>query len=340
MSWALERAERGQLPDWLVRWGIRRLLRRRLQHEGAGDVAARQHRFMEFVAKLRQSPLALHTAAANDQHYQVPTAFFQLALGPRLKYSSCVWDETTRSLAHAEEAMLALTAERAAITDGQTILELGCGWGSLTLWLAEHFPNAHITAVSNSHTQREFIMAQARQRGLPNVDVQTCDMNNFATTQTFDRVVSVEMFEHMRNYEQLLRRIAGWLNPAGKLFVHIFCHREFAYPFETNGDGDWMARNFFTGGIMPSDHLLAYFQNDLRLHQHWRVNGQHYARTLEAWLAQIDAQRPQAEAIFTGAPDAAKQVQRWRMFMMACAELFAYNAGNEWYVGHYLFGKP
>lgn len=339
MSWTIDWAERGRVPDGLLRWAIRRMLKSRLRREQQPDAVQQQQTFMEFVEKLRQSPIALHTAAANEQHYQVPTAFFLKTLGPRLKYSCCWWDETTRTLAEAEEAMLRRTAERAELADGQSILELGCGWGSLTLWMAEHYPHARITAVSNSHTQREYIQTQATQRGLANVTVRTCDMNDFATEQAFDRVVSVEMFEHMRNYERLMQRIAGWLKPTGKLFVHIFAHREYAYPFETDGQGDWMAKHFFTGGIMPSDHLLAYFQNDLRLRQHWRVNGVHYARTLDAWLAQIDTHRAELEVLFANAPEANKQVQRWRMFMMACSELFGYAHGNEWWVSHYLFER-
>ncbi len=284
-------AEHSLLPDSLVRFGIKKLLKQRLQDESANDPEQREKRYQQLLEKLRQSPIAIETGAANAQHYEVPAAFYQYALGKHLKYSSCYWDEQTENLDQAEARMLAVTAERAELANGQQILELGCGWGSLTLWMAEHFPASRITAVSNSNSQREYIQQQAKQRGLGNIEVITCDVNQLTLDKHFDRIVSVEMFEHMRNYDSLLSKIAGWLTADGKLFVHIFCHKQLAYPFETEGEDNWMGRYFFTGGLMPSRDTLLHFQKELQLQYQWDLSGSHYQKTAEAWLANMDQHR-------------------------------------------------
>ncbi|MEO6995380.1 MAG: cyclopropane-fatty-acyl-phospholipid synthase family protein [Lacunisphaera sp.] len=329
------------LPDWLIRIGIRRLLRERLHDEESTDNASKVRLFAE---ALRQQPIAVNTAESKEQHYEVPTIFYQQCLGPRLKYSSGYYERGDESLAQAEEKMLALTCERARITNGLAILELGCGWGSLTLWMAEKYPQSRITAVSHSRTQREHITSEALKRGLANVTVITCDMNDFEIAPgKFDRVVSVEMFEHMKNWPRLMGNIARWLKPGGFFFAHVFVHTRFAYHFVVRDETDWMSKYFFTGGMMPSHDLFGRFQDDLNLTMEWKVNGTHYAKTAEHWLQNMDAHRAEIMPLFaeTYGPDQAlKWWTYWRVFYLSCAELWNFRGGEEWHVSHYLFQKP
>ena len=332
--------EKNLLPDPLIRFGIRRLLRQRLREEASADPAARLQRF---AADLRTQPIAVNTAESKEQHYEVPTLFYQKCLGPRLKYSSGYYATGRETLAQAEEAMLALTCERARLADGLHILELGCGWGSLTLWMAEKYPSARITAVSHSRTQREHITGEARRRGLGNVNVITCDMNDFDIgAAQFDRVVSVEMFEHMKNWPRLMANIARWLKPGGYFFAHVFVHARYAYHFVVRDQTDWMSKYFFTGGLMPSHDLFSRFQDDLTLVEDWRVDGTHYAQTSEHWLQNMDAHRAEIMPLFVqtyGADQAVKWWAYWRIFYLSCAELWGFRAGKEWHVSHYLFRK-
>jgi cyclopropane-fatty-acyl-phospholipid synthase len=335
--------EHNLLPDFVVRHGIRRLLRQRLQQLSLDNCETRSDRIDAFVSTMCAGPIAPVPEKANEQHYEVSADFFGSVLGSIRKYSSAYWPEGVTTLNAAEVAALHHTCNHAELTDGQRILELGCGWGSLTLWMAEHYPHSQITAVSNSHSQRRYIESVANTRGLSNVKIITADMNTFNAGAKFDRVVSVEMFEHMRNYELLFQRIHDWLVPGGKLFFHIFCHRDTPYEFVDQGASDWMSRYFFSGGIMPSDNLPLHFQSHLKFQQRWRWNGTHYGRTAEAWLQNMDANKaniwPVLEQTY-GTDQAGIWWGRWRIFFMACAELFAYDNGQQWWVSHYLFERP
>jgi cyclopropane-fatty-acyl-phospholipid synthase len=326
---AIGLAERGVLPLPMLRLGVRRLLRDRLVEVEA------EHDLQEFLRLLAHSPVAVDTEAANAQHYEVPADFFERVLGPRMKYSGAYWPPGVTDLAAAELAMLELSCERAEIAAGQHILELGCGWGSLTLHMARSFPDVRITAVSNSSSQRRYI----EERAPANVRVVTADMRTFEPEDRFDRIVSVEMFEHMRNLPELLRRISRWLRPDGTLFVHVFCHRAFSYLFGTEAEDDWMGRHFFTGGMMPSFDLLPGIESDLQLDASWRVEGTHYQRTAEAWRRNLEAEKRGVMPILRETYGAESSVwfQRWRLFFLACEELFGYRNGQEWLVGHYRF---
>jgi len=335
--------ERDWLPDWVIRIGIRHLCAARLREEEAGGAEGQKARRMQFVGEMRSGPIALHTRDANVQHYELPAGFYQWVLGKRLKYSSAYWPDGVRTLDNAEEAMLDLYCRRARIEDGQSILELGCGWGSLSLYLAERFPRSAVLGVSNSHSQKAFIQERARGLGLGNLEIVTADMNTFEAGRRFDRVVSIEMFEHMRNWPLLLARIAGWMKPEALFFLHIFAHTRFAYPYAVRDASDWMARHFFTGGMMPSHDLPLEFQDDLRLREHWQLSGTHYQKTAEAWLANMDRHRREIFQVFAGtygADQALRWWVRWRVFFMACAELWGHRGGREWIVSHYLFDRP
>lgn len=341
-AWLDRVIEKNWLPDWVLRQGIRHLLKQRIIEETTDSVEAQQQRFMQLIGKLKSSPITVNTAEANEQHYEVPTEFYQRVLGEHLKYSCGYWHEGVNDLSKAEADMLEITCERADLKNGQDILELGCGWGSLSLFAAAKYPDSIYTAVSNSRTQKVFIDQQAKDRGIKNLRILTADMNDFHIDQQFDRVVSVEMFEHMRNYEMLLERVAKLLKPTGTLFVHIFVHKAFSYLFESKDPSDWMSRYFFTGGIMPSDHMLLYFANDFKIDQHWHVDGTHYQKTSEAWLTNMDQNQTRIRQLFAetyGEENTTRWWVYWRVFFMACAELWGYRQGSEWFVSHYRFQK-
>lgn len=340
--WYNSLLEKNKIPDSLIRVGIRKLLKQRLRGENKGSSEAQQAHLMALIDELKASPIAINTEDANEQHYEVPTEFYQYCLGRHLKYSSGYWKEGVSDIDTAEKDMLELTCQRAELLNGQTVLELGCGWGSLSLFMAARYPQSNFTVVSNSRTQKIYIDEEARKRNLTNLTVITVNINDFKPEQTYDRVVSVEMFEHMRNYKKLMNLVANALKPDGKLFVHIFTHKEYAYKFEVIDETDWMSKYFFTGGIMPSDNLLLYFNEDLHIEKHWRVSGTHYAKTSEAWLKNMDAHKAQIIPLFEttyGKHQALKWWVYWRLFYLACAELWAFNNGNEWLVSHYLFNK-
>src|SRR3954468_23525873 len=333
--------EQGLVPDSVVRLGIRRLLRQRLSELHPDDAGAAAALTEAFIAGMRDAPVALLPERANEQHYEVPAAFFAEVLGPHRKYSGCWWPDGVQTLQQAEAGALQATCERAGLADGQRVLELGCGWGSLSLWMAQHYPGSRITAVSNSRSQREYIEAQAQQRGLDNLEVVTCDMNDFDTRLRFDRVVSVEMFEHLRNWPLAFARVARWLADDGRFFMHVFAYRGAPYAFVERDARDWMTRHFFAGGMMPSDDLALRFQDDLALMQRWRWDGRHYQRTAEAWLRNMDERRETLWPILQATYGNDVQVwwMRWRLFFMSCSELFGYDGGQQWWVSHYLFER-
>ena len=331
-------AERGLLPYWLIRFGIRKRLNRKLKYEST--VAERSQ--ATIVKMLSEKPIAEDTDKANEQHYELPPEFFKTVLGSHLKYSSAIWLPQCRSLDQSEVDALELLAQRAQLSDGQKILDLGCGWGSFSLWAAQRFPGSEFVCVSNSKPQGEFIRSTARELGITNLDVRTADMNSFDPKGTFDRIVSVEMFEHMRNYDHLLERISTWLKEDGLMFVHIFTHKDFAYTYNAEDQSEWMAKYFFTGGVMPSHKLLTQFDKHLRVTDSWRISGEHYQKTLEAWLEKFDRNEESIRDIFNqfyGKKNTTKWMWRWRLFFLACSELFGYKRGSEWGVSHYVFKK-
>lgn len=341
MSFQYRLLETRLVPDGLIRQGIRARLKKKLEEEARGGPEAERRRFQEFVAATRRSPISVHADAANRQHYEVPAEFFARVMGRRMKYSSGLWNEGVTDIDRSEEDMLALTVARAGLADGQRVLELGCGWGSLSLYMAEKFPKSRITAVSNSRSQKEFIDRRAAERGLKNLTVLTAEMSQLELPAVYERVVTVEMFEHMRNYEKLFEKVAGFLVPNGTMFIHVFTHARYAYFYDETDPEDWIAQYFFTGGTMPSDGLFLEFQKDFAIEDHWRVSGLHYQKTCHAWLRRMDASEREITPILRAVygADADRWRMYWRLFFMACEELFGYNNGEEWMVSHYLFRK-
>ena len=341
ISKLIELAEKGIIPDYFIRQGIVRNCENRLNNENVSNTEKVSSKKQSWIQQMKESPIALVPEKANEQHYEVPPAFFENVLGKHLKYSSGYWPDGVNSLDESEESMLELSFERAQLADGDSILELGCGWGSLTCYMASKLPNSKITAVSNSKDQKEHILNRCKNQGLDNIEVITADMNDFGTENKYDRVVSIEMFEHMRNYKKLLSKISSWLNDDGKLFIHIFTHQSVVYPFENQGEADWMAREFFSGGMMPSHDLLLHFQDDLIIDDVWSMSGTHYEKTSLAWVNKMDANKDSIMKIFlkTYGDNAKLWFQRWRIFFMSCEKLFGYNNGSEWGVSHYRFNK-
>ncbi len=333
ISSIIETAERIPLPDAVIRTSVSALCARTATRLAAND-AETDARFAREMAK---RAIAEDTEAANTQHYEVPAAFFALALGPNRKYSSCFYNNAGSTLQEAEEEALRQTVEHANLADGQAILELGCGWGSLSLWMARQFPKSSIVAVSNSNSQREYIEAQVVARKLTNLKIVTQDMNVFEPGKTFNRIVSVEMFEHMMNWRELLTRAREWLKPDGRLFMHIFTHRTGTYLFDRSDREDWIAQHFFTGGVMPSHHLVRQYADLFTVEKEWRWSGTHYERTANDWLVNFDRHRDQIEQIFQPVygRDTRLWMRRWRWFFLATAGLFGHSDGDEWGVSHY-----
>lgn len=342
MNWIYQTLETNIVPDFLIRSGIKNFLAMKLKELDKGSTEANLETLMIFIDELKKMPVAIQQSAANEQHYEVPTSFFQKTLGARLKYSCALWGEDTTTLDQAEVKMLELTCARAMLEDGQDILELGCGWGSLSLFMAERYPQSKIVSISNSRSQKEYIDEQIKRLGLNNLEILTRDIVDFSIDRQFDRVVSVEMFEHLKNYELVFQRVAGWLKPGGKFFVHVFTHREHAYHYENKDGNDWLTEHFFTGGMMPSDSLFLYFQRDLIIQKHWKVSGVNYQKTAEAWLLNMDNNREAIMPILSatyGDERSLKWWVYWRVFFMSCAELWGFRGGQEWIVSHYLFEK-
>lgn len=339
-KWIYNAISRDAIPEWLIRRGIRSMLAQKIKEHTRPSPDKEREVLLEFVNELKALPIALHTDSANRQHYEVPAEFFKYALGPRLKYSCALWTDSTRTLAEAEENMLDLYCQRADLQDGQDILELGCGWGSLSLYLAERYSKSNIVTLSNSSTQKKYIDDQIAQRSIKNLHVLTANIINFDTEMEFDRIISIEMFEHLKNYELMLAKVSRWMRAEGKLFIHIFTHKRFAYHYEDKDGTDWMTSTFFEGGTMPSEDLLLYFQKDVRILDQWTVCGTHYQKTSEAWLANMKANKQAVIKIMAdtyGTENAVKWWAFWKLFFLACAELWGYKNGSEWTVSHYLF---
>ncbi|KAJ8328394.1 hypothetical protein QVD99_000900 [Batrachochytrium dendrobatidis] len=335
----------GYVPDMLLRMGIRSLLAKRSASLTYPTASAADQTKTAYIKLLKdRESIAIHTKEANEQHYELPTEFFQLCLGERLKYSSCLFEEGAKSLEDAEKAMLDLYCVRSGVKDGMRILDLGCGWGSLTLYLANKYPKSSVVGLSNSASQRDYILDQAKQRSLTNVTIHTADIVEFEMDAEFDRIFSIEMFEHMKNYQTLLAKVSKWLEPInGKLFIHVFAHKSMPYDFKTDEDNSWMAKFFFTGGTMPSQDLFMWFQRDLHVVDRWTINGQNYGKTSQEWLQRMDHNKqkiiPIFESVYGSKEQAYVWFHRWRLFYLSVAETFNYNDGEEWFVVNYLLER-
>ncbi len=340
--WYIKLAYLNLFPDWLLRLAVRISLYAGWLKKNLQSFEVQEHHRQTLIRQLKSSPVAIQTDKPNIQHYEVPSDFFLQVLGDHMKYSCCYWPEGVNTLNDAEAAMLALTCERARIADGMRILDLGCGWGAFSLWAAQHYPHAKITALSNSRTQKEFIDARCLALGIRNIETITADVATLDLPGSFDRVVSIEMFEHMKNYLDLISKIAALLNENGKLFVHIFANIDHAHEFDASDPKNWMAQTFFTGGLMPSDDLLLHFQDDLFLEDHWRISGLHYAKTLNTWLKRMVKNKASILPILAkvyGENNRTVWWVNWKLFFLGCAETWRMRGGREYFVSHYLFSK-
>jgi cyclopropane-fatty-acyl-phospholipid synthase len=292
-------AAAGVLPEsWQRRVYRRRIARQLARARRLGEFAPAARARM--LVTLSQGSLADEAAEPEE----TPASFFSLWLGPRMKYSCGLWS-SAHTLEEADEAMLALVCERAGVTDGMSILDLGAGWGALTCYLAERFPNARIVAVTRSRAQADFIRTRAR-----GVTVLHADMRTVALNARFDRVFAIEAIEHVHNPSALLARINGWLAPGGRLFVQAIAHRELAYPLPS--------------GVMLADDTLGHCTAQ------WVIEGGHYVRTVAAWRGRLKAAR-------RATPD--RRYRRWRAFLVACEELFGWDEGRQWRVIHQVFER-
>lgn len=331
--------------DEPLRNGVRANMEAWLQKlECGGDLEKQAFFKKKFITRLRDSPVAIETEKANEQHYEVPTELFLTILGKRLKYSGCQWPEGVDSLEEAEDLSLQSYCDKAGLEDDHSVLDLGCGWGSLSLYICEKYPKCKVTCVSNSNTQRQLIQNRAQTLGYQGrLECITADANVFTTAKRFDRIFSIEMFEHMKNYDILMQRVSSWLKPSGKLFIQVLCHRLHPYAFDTKqgSDTEWMAKNFFSGGTMPSVDLFLYFQNGVKIQDFWVINGTNYSKTLEAWLSKLDQNKDKVMNILRQAygDDADQQLFNWRLFFIFCSEVFGYKGGNEWIISQHLFKK-
>ena len=330
---------RGLIPDFLLRRGVRSQGKQRLAMMVKGNLS---NDYEKFLKEASSGEIAVHTDDANNQHYEVDSEFFQYCLGKNLKYSSCYWDENTSSLDQAEDNMLELYCKRADVKDGMDILDIGCGWGSLSLFLANKYPNANITGISNSSSQKLFIDKEASKRNLRNLKIITSDINDFKSSKKFDRIISIEMFEHTKNSKKLLDSIDSWLNPKGCFFMHDFAHKNNPYYFDKDQNNAWMAKYFFTGGMMPNHNLFRDLESNLNYQKSWMLSGTHYEKTSNAWLNKMDHNREKILTLFKENSDiktAKRNFHFWRLFFIACAEIFGYANGSEWCVSHHLFNK-